>query len=147
MLTHFDHLGFEAPDGLSHLSAPGPNGSAGSLGTIEEILNCGADNLGSDVERPRRDHCLPGDPSAVGGRTRRAAGAFGERARERRGAADTTQRLCVPKRRNGAPIVVLDNYPPRVSADFGENIRCRLTDDRYRLICPISTVTLDIGCP
>lgn len=80
MLAHFNHLGLETPDGLSHLSAPGVSGGPGPLGAIEEILDRGADDLGSDVKRPRRDDCLPGNPPAVGRRARRTAGTFGERA-------------------------------------------------------------------
>ena len=120
VLTHFDHLGFEAPNGLGHLNAPGANGGPDSLSAIEEILDCGADDLGSDVKRPRRDDCFPGNPSAIGGRTRRAAGTFRERARERGGAAHAAQSLCMPKCRDRALVVLVENYRVRLSADFGD---------------------------
>ena len=120
VLAHFDHLGLETANGLGHLSAPGVSGRPGHVGAIEEILHRGADDLGSDVKRPGRDDCLAGNPPAVRRRTRRAAGMFGERARERRSAAHAAQSLCMSKRRDRSPVVVLDTYRPRLSADFGE---------------------------
>jgi hypothetical protein len=119
VLTHFDHLGFEAPDGLGHLNAPSASGGSDSIGAIEEILDCGANDFGSDVKRPRRNDCLSGDPSAIGGCARRSTGTFGERTRERRGTACTAQGLSMPKCCYRALVVRLENYRPRVSADFG----------------------------
>jgi hypothetical protein len=119
VLAHFDHLGFETPNRLGHLNAPAADGSPGSVGAVEELLDCGANDLGSDVKRPRRDDCLAGNPPAVGGCARRAAGPFGERARKRGGTARTAQGLSVAKCCDRALVVLLENYRPRVSADFG----------------------------
>ena len=119
MLTHFDHLGFEAPDGLGHLNAPGGSSRPGFVRAVEEILDRSADDVGGDLKRPRRDDCLSGNPSAIGGGARRTAGTFGQRTRERRSTACTAQGLSVPKCCDRALVVLLENYRPRLSADFG----------------------------
>jgi hypothetical protein len=120
VLPNFDHLRLETPNRFSHFRAPTVDARPGALGSIQEILDRGADDLGSNVKRPSRDDCLASDPSAIGGRARRTATAFGKRARERRGAAHTAKSLRMPKRRDRAPIVVLDDYRLRLSADIGD---------------------------